>query len=194
MARYVIYVPGLGDKRSFGQNIAIQYWRLFGLRPVYFPLNWHKPEGFEIKLQRLLKKCKELNHANKGVTIVGISAGASAAVNAFAKSNDINSVVLICGKINNPNTIGQKIYDINPDFRQSVFGVKRSLEKLSTSDRSRIMSIHPWADQTVPINDAIIDGAKEKVLPGWDHISGIFFGVILGAPSIARFIKKTGKK
>jgi pimeloyl-ACP methyl ester carboxylesterase len=193
VARHVIFVPGLGDRRKYGQDMVIHLWRLFGLKPHYFPLHWYKPEGFEKKLERLLNTVEELSQNNDSVSVVGVSAGASAAINAFAASDNIDSVILICGKINNPGSIGRRTFESNPDFKQSVFEVERSLGKLEQSDRAWIMSIHPRADQTVPIKDTIIDGAKEKTLPGWSHISGIFLGLILGSSAISKFVK-TGKK
>lgn len=194
MARHVIFVPGLGDRMKFGQNIAIKYWRVFGLRPHYLPLGWDNKEGFEVKLQRLLDKVDELKAGGNQVSLVGVSAGASAVLNAYAESKDVQSVVLICGKINNPQTINRKVYEINPDFEESVYRAQNSLKKLSSAKRQNIMSIHPYKDQVVPIKDTIIDGAKEEVFPGWGHISGIFFGVMLGGPVISRFIKKAGKQ
>jgi hypothetical protein len=42
MAKAVIYIPGLGDRRKFGQNQIIKLWRVFGISPYYFPINWYK--------------------------------------------------------------------------------------------------------------------------------------------------------
>lgn len=193
VVRHVIYIPGLGDRQKFGQNIIIQSWRLLGLRPHYFALQWYEQEGFDKKLERILDKARKLSRNNKSVSIVGVSAGASAALNAFATSNNIDAVIIICGKVNNPGTIGKKTFDLNPDFEQSVYDVERSM-KLLDKERSRILSIHPWADQTVPIKDTVIEGAKEKTFPGWSHISGIFFAVILGGPTFYKFIKQSEKK
>jgi predicted esterase len=193
MAKAVIYIPGLGDRRKFGQNQIIKLWRVFGLSPYYFPINWYKEEGFDKKLDRLLAYIEELKKAYESVSLVGISAGAGAAINAFATSNNVDSVILVCGKINNPQTIGEQRFKLNPDFRKSAFDVSRSLEKLNKSDRARILSIHPWSDDVVPIKDTIIKGAREKTFAGWSHVSGIFFILIFGGRTISKFIKETSK-
>lgn len=188
MSKHVVYIPGIGDHRRYGQKIVIQLWRFFGLTPHYFPLGWNIAEGFNVKQKRLLDLVEKLHSSKDSVSLVGISAGASAAVNTFAKSDAVSSVVCICGKINNPQTIGPNVLIPNPDFGESVNAVAASLASLGSRTKN-IMSIHPWKDQTVPVPDTIIKGAKEKTLPGWSHISGIFFGVILGSRAISKFIR-----
>ena len=188
MSKHVIFVPGLGDHRSYGQNIAIQLWRLFGLKPHYLALGWGIKQGYAAKQDRLLELVDSLYDAGNTVALVGVSAGASATLNAYASSNKISKLICICGKINNPQTVHLKTFEDNPDFEKSVNLVSQSLATLSPSQIASIMSIHPWRDQTVPIADTIIIGAKERTFPGWSHVSGIFFGIILGSVSISRFI------
>lgn len=187
MARHVIYIPGIGDHRSYGQNIVIQLWRLFGLRPHYMPLGWNKAEGFEAKQQRLLELIDSLHSKNNSVSLAGVSAGASASLNVFSVSNKITKVVCICGKINRPETIGKHLLRVNPDFGESMALLPAALERINPK---KVLSIHPVKDQAVPIPDTYIKGAEEKTLPGWSHTSGIFFGITLGTWVISRFISR----
>ena len=189
MAHHAIYVPGLGDHRSFGQDYAIQIWRLYGIIPHYLPLEWRQVTGIETKLDRLMNEVKKIKSAGHSVSLVGVSAGASAVLNAYATSDLIDHVVCISGKINNPHTVGERTFKVNPDFRESLNALTNSLKSLNPEQRKKIMSIHCWRDQTVPIADTRISGVIEKTLPGWSHSTGIFFGVIFGAYSISRFIK-----
>lgn len=191
MAHHVIYVPGLGDHVSHGQNLAIQLWRLYGVKPHYFPLKWAKKEKFDTKLDRLLEKIDGLLNDGHSVSLVGVSAGASAVINAYAARTKLNAVVSIVGKIHRPESIGNTTYRINPAFKESMNQVCGSLEKISTPQRKRIMSIYVRADRTVPNQDSLVDGALNKKFLGWGHISGIFFSVVLGGPLIANFIKKS---
>jgi pimeloyl-ACP methyl ester carboxylesterase len=187
MARHVIYIPGIGDHHAYGQNVAIQLWRLFGLKPHYMPLGWNKTEGFSIKQKRLLDLVEKLHSDNDSVSLVGVSAGASAALNAYARSAVISRVICICGKINNPETISNQTFVANPDFGESMYSLAASLALLDKKT-NHIMSIHPWRDQIVPIPDTLIKNAQEKTLPGWSHATGIFFGVIFGSFSISKLI------
>jgi hypothetical protein len=51
---------------------------------------------------------KELHGQDRIVSLVGASAGAGAAINAFAaRKNIVNGVVCIAGKVNNPDAIGE---------------------------------------------------------------------------------------
>ncbi|MDQ3123454.1 MAG: hypothetical protein M3Q14_02120 [bacterium] len=193
MAHYVIYIPGLGDHHSYGQNIAIQLWRFYGIRPVYFPLIWNNKESFAVKLERLIKKVDKLKTLGSSVSLVGVSAGASAVINAYAASKSIDTVISISGKINHPETIGKSAFDTNPDFEESMAMLAISLAKIAPRERKKILSIHPVKDQTVPIKDTIIEHAVEKQLPGRSHASGIFFGIVFGGPVIARFVKQKGR-
>lgn len=189
MAHHVIYVPGLGDSRARGQSALLKLWRLFGFKVHYFPLGWADKEVFQPKLERLIAKIDELKGQGYEVSLVGVSAGASAVLNAYAERKNINKVVLICGKINNPQTIGERTYKINPAFKQSIYAVKNSLDKLESAQIKRILSIHPLVDGTVPAMDTKIQGAVEKTVLVVGHIFGIFYSITLGAPAIAKFLK-----
>lgn len=193
MVHQVIYVPGLGDSRSYGQDQAIAGWRKFGLQAHYFPLGWADKAPFEPKLRRLLGKIDELSEKGP-VSLVGVSAGASAVLNAYAQRQNLNAVVCIGGKINNPQTIGSYTYRVNPAFKQSVYGVADSLKRLSKEEIGRILSIHPLYDGTVPIADTLISGGVEKTVPVIGHRLGIFYTVVFRGQLIANFIKTPRSK
>lgn len=189
MAHHVIYVPGLGDDRSYGQNLAIQIWRLFGVKPHYFPLIWKSNEDFDIKFKRLTDKIDSLLTKNNKVSLVGVSAGASAVINAYAARQQIYSVVCICGKIQHPETIDESYFTVNPPFHKSIYRVKSSLDCLGPDKLAKIMSIHPISDPIVPIAHTIIPGAKEVEVPVRGHGFSIMFSIIFASPKITKFIK-----
>jgi hypothetical protein len=189
MAHHIIYVPGLGDHKTYGQNFGIQVWRMFGFVPHYFPLGWANKEGFDKKLDRLLKQIDALRNQGHAVSLVGVSAGASAVLNAYNEREQIIRVVCICGKIQHPGTVRPSRYRSNPDYRESMRRVSRSLELLKTKSLlENIMSIHPLRDKSVPLGDTKIAGAVEKTVPGWSHATGVIIGVIIGAPLISKFL------
>ena len=192
MAHHIIYVPGLGDHKTYGQNIGIQLWRLFGLTPHYFPLRWATKQGFDSKLARLLEQIDSLQAQGNSVSLVGISAGASAVLSAYSERPQIAKVICICGKIQHPETVRPIKYQINPDYMESMQQVDKSLKRLKAQGLlGNIMSIHPLRDKSVPLEDTKIPGAVEKTVPGWSHASGVLVGVILGAPMIAKFLRST---
>ncbi|MCW1908766.1 MAG: hypothetical protein KIH63_005500 [Candidatus Saccharibacteria bacterium] len=192
MSHHVIYVPGLGDHRSYGQHIVIQLWRVFGLRPHYFPLLWRSDEAFEDKLQRLVAHIDTVAANGNKVSLVGASAGASAVINAYsARSKVIASVVCICGKIQNPDKVDESYFIANPPFRKSIYMVKDSLDSLSKDQIARIMSIHPIYDPVVPVSETLIPGAVEKEIKTRGHAFSIFYTLIFGSRVIADFVKRS---
>lgn len=187
----VIYVPGLGDRyNGRGQHQLTRLWRLYGLRMHYFAVGWDDNEVFDMKLKRLLKLINDLAQNGK-VALVGTSAGASLAVNAYAARNErINGVVLLFGKINNPQTIAASRYRQNPAFRVSLNQLPQSLRRLSSAQKMRILSIKPLADGLVPPGDTVIEGATSKTIPVIGHSAGIILALIFGGLGISRFLKR----
>lgn len=189
MKHHLIYVPGLGDRFSYGQDIAINFWRFYGFSPHYLALKWRKNDGMEVKLDKIFSKIDELSRNGSKVSLVGASAGASAVLNAYAKRKSLTSVIYICGKINRPEAVGTQIYQVNPDFKRSLAVLKGNVDSLSAAELSKILNLHPVTDQTVAPADTQIAGVTEQIVPGRTHATGIFAGIIFGAPKIAKFIR-----
>jgi pimeloyl-ACP methyl ester carboxylesterase len=157
----VLFIPGLGDGKIRGENLAIQLlapWRLDG---EYFPIYWHKKEDFKTRIAELSKRIAELNSEGRRVVLVGYSAGASAAINALSANKEkVQRVILICGKIQNLDKINDQYFKLNPRFELSIELLKKSLPDLDTKQRAKILSIRPIFDEVVPVKDTIIEGAK----------------------------------
>lgn len=194
MMRHAIYVPGLGDNYHTGQRIALWFWRLFGVRVHYLPLIWADGQPFEPKFERLLRKIDELLAAGKTVSLVGVSAGAGAALNAYAERQaQIHCVVLIVGKVRNPHTISDRVYRKNPAFKGSMNKLDDNLKRLGKAERQRILSIHGVTDLSVPPSDTLIDDANEKKIPTMGHVPSIAWAITLGNHTICRFIRSEAK-
>ncbi len=190
MQHHVIFIPGLGDHRSYGQDFTINYWRIFGLHAHYLALGWRNKEGFDTKLKKLTDLIDSFTAQGNKVSLCGASAGASAVLAAYAVRPNVNGVITIAGKINNPETIGQSARDGNPDFFEGAQLIGKNLEILSKLDALKnILCIYAKKDTIVPPGDAVIAGSNKYAVPGWNHPSGIFLGIVLGAPKIAHFVK-----
>ena len=186
---HIVYVPGLGDPRYGTQGWILKLWRLLGVRAHYCPMRWGDKEPFAPKFEKLLGIIDELIAQNHEVSLIGISAGASAVLNAFAARKDrINGVVCVCGKINHPETVRPERYKANPAFKDSLEQLQKSLGRLGPAERSRIMSIHPIDDATVPPADTIIEGAIEKTVASKGHVTTIATQITFGAAGIVRFL------
>lgn len=192
---HVIYLPGLGDPRRSEQNLLPKIWKPYGVTVIYHPLHWRDNRPFEIKLKNIVELIDDLTKGRNIVSLVGVSAGASAAINAYARrKDDVNAVVCICGKINNPETVSKQTFDRNPSFKESLALLPDSLKKLDETDRKKVLSLHPIHDGTVPIGDTIIEGASNKKLLSVGHAASIFYADTLGSYRITRFIKVINKQ
>lgn len=187
-----IYIPGIGDQKTRGQDKAIQLLRLFGIKPYYFAFGWADgSKDFNNRLDELLKEIDSLNSRGYKVSLVAASAGASGALNVFAKRKDIiNSVSLICGKVHNLESIGSAYLQRNPKFADNIKLLPESMGRLDTKDGRRIMSIRPVRDGVVPPEDTIIDGARNIQSFTFGHSTTIAHYLTVGLPRIAWWIRK----
>ncbi len=172
----VLFIPGLGDGKVRGENLAIKLlapWRLDG---EYFPIYWHKKEDFKTRIAELSKRIAELNSEGRRVVLVGYSAGASAAINALSANKEkVSRIILICGKIQNLDKINDSYFKLNPKFGGSVELLKKSLPDLDAEQRAKVLSIRPIFDETVPVKDTIIQGAKNKRVFMVGHVPTIAY-------------------
>jgi pimeloyl-ACP methyl ester carboxylesterase len=188
---HVIYIPGLGKPNPRSQRWLVSTWRLWGVRAETFLIKWGDGEPFQPKLQRLLKRIDELHATGDSVSLVAASAGAGAAINAFAQRKDaISGVVCIAGKVNSPGTIGDSYRSSNPDFIESADQVQFSLDKLDfDADRPRIMSRYAVFDPLIPKIHSEVAGGKNVILPSIGHSFTIATQLLFGAPVFIRFLK-----
>ncbi len=158
------------------------------------PLGWRNKEGFSKKLKRITDKIDGLSKQGHRVYLSGTSAGASAVLAAYAVRPNVGGIITIAGKIYHPETISRHTQDENPDFFEAATLIQDNLKILSQRDDIKnILCIYCPKDKTVPHKDAVIPDGTDYRVPGWNHGSGIFFGVILGAPAIARFIRSRSR-
>ena len=190
-----IYIPGLGDEKTSGQDKVPLLLSLFGIKGHYFPFGWADgTEEFETKLNGLLELIDELTERGYKVSLIAASAGASGALNAFAKRRDqIRSLSLICGKVNNLDAIHPSYYSKNPKFKSSVELLPLSLKKLKLEERGRILSIRPSMDPVVPPKDTIVEGARNLKSFMMGHSTSIAFHLTIGLPRIAWWIRKNSQ-
>jgi pimeloyl-ACP methyl ester carboxylesterase len=187
---HIIYITGLGDHRPLGQDKAIHAWKVYGFVGHYHPMFWKDKEAFGPKLSRLLAQIDGLVSDGNTVSLVAASAGASAALNAYAARKDkINGVALLCGKVNNPENMAKSVFRENPAFHGAMDMLPDILQSFTDSDRAKILSLHPLADESVPPNDTYIKGAKSGTMPVAGHMFGIGYGLTFGSRRISRFLK-----
>jgi hypothetical protein len=175
---HIVYIPGLGDKKTRGQKLAIKLWRTYGVYGHCHPVIWSNSESFDDKLKSVLTEIDGLLEKGYVVSVMGASAGASMALHVYAaRKKDISGVALICGELADTKTISPSYFSRNPAFQVSMERLPQTLKSLSLDDRRRVMSIHPLYDETVKISDTFLDGARMRTVMAIGHATTI--GLVL---------------
>jgi pimeloyl-ACP methyl ester carboxylesterase len=184
----IIYLPGLGD-RNPAQRRLVKLFALGGADTRYFTINWaDRGEPYAHKFKRLLKLVDQLAKTRR-VSLIGVSAGASLAINTLsARPEQIHRVVTVCGKLANINAINPSYYHENPAFKGSVGALYKSLKQLSGRQRQKVLCLRPLLDEVVPTGDMHINGAHRKTLPLIGHAPTIALSLTLFSGSIKKFI------
>jgi hypothetical protein len=192
---HVLYVAGLGDDKVTGQRLAVRAWRLWGVRAEVFQPHWDNDEPWDAKRGHLLTKLDQLISENKPVALIGVSAGASAAINIYAlRKSQLVGCVLIAGKINHANAIGEIYRQRNLAFVESAEACEKSLLELDASDRERMMSRYAIFDNLIPREDSKIAGAHNRMVLSIGHAITIATQIVIGAPLFLHFLKALVKK
>lgn len=195
MIHDVIYIPGLGDHRAKGQELLIKSWRLWGVRPHIIRTVWNDGQEFLPKLEKVLDVIDQLHAAGHRVYLVGASAGATMAINAYAARQDkVGGVVLIAGWVNYPGNIGPGYRRKNPAFVESAYRVQTSLESLQSNEKvGHIQSRCAIVDPIVPRKYSLIPGAHMKTVLSLGHAPTIATQLLFGAPFWVHFLKRRAK-
>lgn len=189
---HVIYVTGIGDTKKYGQRFAVALWRLHGVTPHFFNGAWGDvSESYGQKLDRLLTLIDRLHAYGKPVSIVGASAGASLSLHAYAaRKSQLHGVVCISGKIHNPERIQSRVKEHNPAFMDSLHVLPRTLSALSVADRQRILSVYSDGDNTVPMDDSLIEDTNMRLVGHGNHVITISNQITFGAGQLFSFLKQ----
>ncbi|MDP1722901.1 MAG: hypothetical protein Q8L37_06890 [Candidatus Gottesmanbacteria bacterium] len=190
----VIIIPGLGDETRVLGYIT-WHWKSYGLEPVVYSVGWRDgEESFRLKLNRLVKLIDEFVKKGAMVSLVGTSAGGSAALNAFTeRKNKIHRVINVCGRLRVGPTTGLRSFasktKSSPAFAQSVRLCEQSIKRLAVADRKKIMTVHAmFGDELVPSETTIIEGANNIQVPTAEHIVSIGAALTVFSKSLISFL------
>ncbi|OIN87952.1 MAG: hypothetical protein COW21_02540 [Candidatus Aenigmarchaeota archaeon CG15_BIG_FIL_POST_REV_8_21_14_020_37_27] len=188
----VIIIPGLGDDTN-KLRIITNWWNKHGITPHIVSIGWHDQENFQQKLAKLVKTIDILS-SQETVSLIGTSAGASAALNAFVKRRKkVYHVVNVCGRLRLGKYTGFRSFEnrtsSSPAFKESVLLFESMESKLSKADRSRIMTVTPrFGDELVPRDTAILEYAHNITIPTIEHGFSIAMALTIFAKPIIKFL------
>lgn len=177
---HIVYIPGLNDQhwlnKSFLKLLPL-FWD-----PKQFPIHifyphWEEGNSFQEKLLLITETVDDLTSRYERVSIIGQSAGGSAALNTFVvRINDLAAAVNVTGRLAEGKDVAPTLNEAakkSPSFRKSVNEFEKLYEPtLFPEDRKRILTIRPRWDEVVPTSTVAVNGAKNLVVPAGEHMIG----------------------
>lgn len=193
----VIIIPGLGDNGTRPIELATNHWRRHGLEPYIHLVGWRDGEkSFEPKLKRLLKLVDSFIKTGDRLSLVGTSAGGSAALNVFAlRKNRVHRIVNVCGRLRVGPETGFRSFSnqskTSSSFAESVRCSEKVQKSFSDNDKKRIMTVKAmFGDEFVPPETVTIEGAKNIEIPTIEHMLSISLSLTLFSRVIIDFLKE----
>lgn len=174
--------------------MATNNWKKLGLIPRVLDLKWRVEEkGVEVKVNKIIDLVDQLTKNEDKVSIIGISAGGSAAINAyFQRKTKIYRLINICGRVRKGDGIFVS-FDLStkssPAFRESVLKAEKLIENLKEDDKKKIMTVRPLFDELVPVKTMTIKGAKNIQIPSIEHTLSIYLSLTIFQKKLLGFLK-----
>lgn len=193
---HVIIIPGLGDE--IGKiTWATNFWSRFGLNPTVHSVGWHTREKeFQPKLQILIDIVDTFADKGDRVSLVGYSAGGSAALNTFFERREtVHRVINICGRLRTGTQNGFRSFNVrtatSPTFSGSVKLFESNENLLTSQDKQKIMTVRPlFGDELVPADTIILRDAYNITIPTPEHVFSIAMALTAFSKPLITFLTK----
>lgn len=175
----LIIVPGLGDKISLIEQ-PLRDWPKRGVKPFIHQAPWSQSEeSLDLKLKRLVGELDRWNDEGYSVSLLGISAGSSLVLNAFAQRKKIvNKIISVCGRLRPGNNITYSLYKWDQKSRafcDSVYFADKNQKAFSESDLQKFTTFNALFDELVPRKTSILPNAKNLTVPMVGHVFSIAY-------------------
>lgn len=194
----VIYIPGLGDRNRlllWVQRQLLRGWRTAGVRGHIFTMRWTSDESIKPRVAELSEYIDRLREEGYVVSLMGASAGASAAISMFAQRPDaVAAAISLSGQLRGADKVVNQALDLNPRFKESLDLMNRHLDKLDQASRQRILTYRVAVDAIVPPSHSTLDGANNRRLWIVGHNLGIVWVLSAKGRGVARFIRAIAKQ
>lgn len=192
----VIFIPGLEDKARPLER-AVRHWQKHDLMPIVHPIGWNdRKTPFEPKLKQLVEMVDRFTQEGDKVSLVGISAGGSAVVNAFIeRKKKVNRVINVCGRLERGSATGFRSFESrtasSPSFAESVNLCESRKEELLATDKQKIMTVRAmFGDELVPADTTIMVGAYNIAIPTLEHNLSILAALTVFSKPLILFLKQ----
>ena len=187
MSHYILYIPGLGDGYDGFRKFLLSFWRVLGVQTELVPMQWYDGKIYDEKFARVEAAIKSAQSKGCRVSLIGESAGASMAMNVFARDTSLHKMMSLCGVNNSSIPISPRIYSKSLAFKKSVSLLGDSQ---SQAHIKRVISVTGFYDPRVSVPKNIIPGAKHIKVWSIGHLTTIMLCLSLYSFVLIRAIKR----
>ena len=181
MIRHIVLVNGLGKWQPF-YWLVTQLWKLRGFQAHLFWFSWEdSEETYDEKMRRLQELCQAL--APKGVAVIGVSAGGTAAVNVLARVPTIQRVITVSSPYYLVGPVQSKLLALASEE------LKQTMKQLSVDTKQKIISLHATRDLIVGIQQSMPPGIAHIQLKSVGHVQTIFYVLVLNGARLQQFLR-----
>lgn len=185
----VLILAGTGDRKSSRlMGLATKHWENHGIRVTVCNVGWQDGSlEFKLKLEEIKKLIDQLS--KKGpVSIIGCSAGGSAAFNAFLEQNHIiQKAISICARLRSGKG---EFRPRSKLFEQSVLFFEGQESRIPDELKKRMMTVSAqFGDPRVPEDTSHLEGAYNTKIRLKGHGFSIAMALTLLKKPVIDFIK-----
>ena len=189
----LLIIPGLGDDVRYTKFLTGNWEKKYNIKSHVVAFGWWGDSNkFNERFEKMKKYLDDFIEKNENVSILGISAGGSAAINLFSQKKDkLRYAVIVCGRLHDSN-LRSMWYLRKKDlgvFEESIKLCEKNIDQLSEGDKKRILTIRPLYDEIVPVRTMTIKGAENKRINSVQHMVSISLALTLYSGIIAKFLK-----
>lgn len=190
----IIIIPGLGNNTTF-LKLLLFWWRLIGLQPYIYNLDW-KNDSLNIKneIDKILALGQKLK-MNSKVSIIGISAGGSLALNVFMTSPEcFDKITTVCSRLNVGPIDNFKLRSKKSKlFQESVIICENAAKDITYEISKKIMTITAkFGDELVPKSCSVLEiyNVRNLLIPSFEHIVTITLALTVLSKKLTKFLKE----
>lgn len=189
----LLIIPGFADDVKYTKFQTRNWEKKYNIKPHVVAFVWNgDSDKFPGRLKKMEEYVDDFIKENNNVSVLGISAGGSAAINLFSKRKDkIKRAVAVCGRLHDPNLRDMwylKAKNLGV-FEESVKLCEKNINQFSKDDNKKILTIRPFYDDIVPVRTMTIEGANNKRVFAIQHMISIYLSMTWYSRTIADFLK-----
>jgi aryl-alcohol dehydrogenase-like predicted oxidoreductase len=189
----ILILPGLSGNTKMVER-ATKHWEKDGIDVIVHDVKWKdESTDLETKLEEISRKVAELT--KKGpVSLIGLSAGGSAAFNTFLKNSDfINKAISICGRLREGEhkyRSLEKKFAKSKSFKESVLLFEKQENNIPEELKKRMLTTSArFGDQHVPADTSYIENVQHIKVPMGEHSTTIGLTLTVFKDKLINFIK-----